>query len=71
MYYNLYHLICINFRDDIPMILVANKIDLDQVRVVSSQDGQELAKILKVFSLNQNNFSLFMLSCDQLHVCDE
>jgi len=35
-------------RSDFPMILVANKADLDTERLVSMQEGEELASELKV-----------------------
>ncbi|XP_066265365.1 ras-related protein R-Ras2-like [Branchiostoma lanceolatum] len=35
-------------RDEFPMLLVGNKADLDQQRVVSQEEGQELARQLRV-----------------------
>ncbi|XP_012945849.1 ras-related protein R-Ras2 [Aplysia californica] len=35
-------------RDEFPMLLVANKSDLDSQRVVSTEEGQELANKLKI-----------------------
>ncbi|KAK0050211.1 ras-related protein R-Ras2 [Biomphalaria pfeifferi] len=35
-------------RDEFPMLLVANKSDLDTQRVVTTADGQELANNLKI-----------------------
>ncbi|XP_076445668.1 ras-related protein R-Ras2-like [Babylonia areolata] len=35
-------------RDEFPMLLVANKSDLESQRVVQSMEGQELAKSLKI-----------------------
>lgn len=36
-------------RLEFPMVLVANKADLETDRVVSYQEGEELAKTLKVY----------------------
>ena len=36
------------FRPEFPMVLVANKADLETDRVVSYHEGEELAKTLKV-----------------------
>ena len=36
-------------RSEYPMVLVANKADLETERVVSYQEGEELAKTLKVY----------------------
>ena len=36
-------------RSEFPMVLVANKADLETDRVVSYQEGEELAKTLKVY----------------------
>ncbi|CAH1250582.1 RRAS2 [Branchiostoma lanceolatum] len=35
-------------RDEFPMLLVGNKADLDQQRVVTQEEGQELARQLRV-----------------------
>eukprot|EP00047_Mylnosiga_fluctuans_P001687 m.221466 g.221466 ORF g.221466 m.221466 type:complete len:197 (+) comp10591_c0_seq1:77-667(+) len=38
-------------KDEFPMILVGNKADLESERQVSTQDGKELGKSLKIFHL--------------------
>ncbi len=45
------------------MVLVANKADLETDRVVSYHEGEELAKTLKVWQLNQwsNKYVLLLL----------
>ena len=37
-----------SFRDHVPMLLVANKVDLVHIRKITDQMGQDLASDLKV-----------------------
>ncbi len=51
------------------MVIVANKTDLDQIREVSSQDGRELAKILKVCSCYYSVASFSSFASSMLYIC--
>ena len=50
-------------RSEFPMVLVANKADLETDRVVSYQEGEELAKTLKVCWSN-----LLLFTCASVFV---
>ena len=43
-----YNMSLLSHRSEFPMVLVGNKADLETDRVVSYQEGEELAKTLKV-----------------------
>ncbi len=47
------------YRLEFPMILVANKADLETDRVVSYHEGEELAKTLKVLTQSTVHKNLF------------
>ena len=43
-----------SYRETVPMLLVANKIDLSRMRQISQEDGKLLSNQLKVIILSAN-----------------
>ena len=63
---NPYEYIC---RDDYPMILIANKVDLDSARVVSREEGLNLAHRLRVRVLYSLHMTMAILLVHRLRLC--
>ena len=63
---NPYEYIC---RDDYPMILIANKVDLDSARVVSREEGLNLAHRLRVRVLYSLYMTMTILLIHRLRLC--
>lgn len=51
------------FRNEFPMILVANKADLENERVVSYSEGEDLAVQMKVVFQRDNSYFVYIQIC--------